>query len=88
MKLSDYLKRRGAAVELSLKMNISPVLLSMYKNNKRSIPTKLGAQIETATDGKVTREEMFPETWHIYWPELKNRNKHGIQGVNHESTIS
>ena len=38
--------------------------------DKRPIPVHFGAPIEKATNGAVTRQEMFPNTWHIIWPEL------------------
>ena len=39
----------------------------------------LAARIETESHGLVTRQDMFPGTWHLIWPELLKSNAFGLQ---------
>jgi DNA-binding transcriptional regulator YdaS (Cro superfamily) len=39
----------------------------------------LAARIEQESNGLVTRQNMFPGTWHFIWPELLKRNSFGLQ---------
>jgi DNA-binding transcriptional regulator YdaS (Cro superfamily) len=39
----------------------------------------LAARIEKESHGLVTRQDMFPGTWHFIWPELLKRNTFGLQ---------
>jgi DNA-binding transcriptional regulator YdaS (Cro superfamily) len=39
----------------------------------------LAAKIEKESHGLVTRQDMFPGTWHFIWPELLKRNSFGLQ---------
>ena len=46
--------------------------------NKDQIPAAplmlIAATIERESHGLVTRKELFPDTWHIIWPELQAIN--------------
>ena len=40
----------------------------------------LGARIEEASHGLVTRQDIFPTSWHLVWPELlPKHNAFGAQ---------
>jgi len=39
----------------------------------------LAARIEKESKGLVTRQDMFPGTWHFIWPELLKNNAFGLQ---------
>jgi DNA-binding transcriptional regulator YdaS (Cro superfamily) len=39
----------------------------------------LAARIEKESHGLVTRQDMFPGTWHLIWPELLKSNAFGLQ---------
>jgi len=39
----------------------------------------LAARIEKESHGLVTRQDLFPGTWHFIWPELLKRNTFGLQ---------
>lgn len=39
----------------------------------------LAARIEKESHGLVTRQDMFPGTWHLVWPELLKSNAFGLQ---------
>jgi DNA-binding transcriptional regulator YdaS (Cro superfamily) len=33
------------------------------------------SQIEQLTEGRVTRKMFYPDSWHVIWPELANRDE-------------
>ena len=74
MQFREYLTPHGSVSKLARALNKSPAEISMYKSGRRPIPIELGAAIENATGGAVTRQEMFPDTWQSIWPELCARN--------------
>lgn len=41
--------------------------------NRGSVPSEYGAAIEKATQGVVSRKALWPESWHLIWPELINK---------------
>ena len=36
---------------------------------------ELAAQIERESHGLVTRKDMFPQSWHLIWPELEKNHE-------------
>lgn len=38
--------------------------------NRESVPHQYGAAIESATGGKVSRKDLWPDQWQQIWPEL------------------
>ena len=60
MDLRDYCAIRGNQSDLARKTGISPSFIHQIAK----------ALIEKSTNGRVTRKEMFPDTWHLIWPEL------------------
>jgi DNA-binding transcriptional regulator YdaS (Cro superfamily) len=71
MKLSHYLaQERGRQAALAKAIGAHAPDVSRWADGTRAIPTDYGAQIETATGGLVTRQEMFPDKWQRVWPEL------------------
>ena len=51
-------------------LGLPPAYINQIANGKRPVPHKYGAMIETATNGEITRQAMFPDDWHGIWPEL------------------
>lgn len=45
--------------------------ISQWVTCRRPIPIKQCVAIETVTGGFVTRKELRPSDWFLYWPELK-----------------
>lgn len=41
--------------------------------NRGRVPPLYGAAIERATDGKVSRQTLWHDDWHLIWPELADR---------------
>jgi DNA-binding transcriptional regulator YdaS (Cro superfamily) len=71
MDLKTYISQeRGRAAALAKAIGAHPPDLSRWADGTRPIPVHHGPAIERETGGKVTRREMFPETWHRIWPEL------------------
>lgn len=71
MNLSEYIKtERGLTKKLSLKINAHAPDISRWADGTRPIPLKYGAAIEIATNGTVTRKDLFPNEWPEIWPEL------------------
>lgn len=71
MKLKLYLLNggRGCARDLAEKIGVSRSYLSQMASGQASISPKRCVQIEIATEGLVTREDLHPK-WHEIWPEL------------------
>ena len=74
MKLLEYVKTRGTQRELAAKLSITPVLISQWANESRPVPPERCVELERATDGVVTRQDLRPEDWQRIWPELTNPN--------------
>ena len=68
----DYLEKHGQA-ELARQLGIDKMNVFQWRSGRRKIPAKYAAKIEEFTDGKVTRKDMFPDTWRQIWPELENK---------------
>lgn len=39
----------------------------------RGVPVEYAAAVEALSAGAVMRWDMFPDTWHEIWPELRKR---------------
>ncbi len=76
MKLLEYIsKQRGLANRLAESIDVPPVLISQWANQKRSVPLDRCVQIEQATEGQVTCEELRPDkAW--YWSYLRTTCTH------------
>lgn len=71
MDLQTYAAaERGRQNRLAKKIGVSTGYICQIISGFRPIPIELAAQIEIATDGNVTRKEMFPTKWQSIWPEL------------------
>lgn len=72
MNLSEYFEQeRGRQSQLAKDIGAHTPDVSRWADGTRQIPFSYGAQIELATNGLVTRQEMFPNDWQKFWPELK-----------------
>lgn len=71
MNLSQYLSQeRGRQAALAKAIGAHAPDVCRWSDGTRPIPIEYGAPIEAATDGLVTRQEMFPDKWARIWPEL------------------
>lgn len=73
MKLSDYVKaNRGNAAKIASTIKISPVYISLWASGRRQVPAERCPDIEQATNGEVTCEEMRPD---VNWIVLRKMPK-------------
>lgn len=71
MKLKDYLaQERGRQTALALAIGAYTSDVSAWASGARNVPIHYGPAIEQATDGEVTRQDLFPDSWRKFWPEL------------------
>lgn len=76
MNLSDYFNNaRGRQTALAKALGAHIPDISRWADGSRSIPVHFAAQIEIATNGEVTRKEMFPDNWERIWPELADKTE-------------
>ena len=75
MNLKNYISNteRGAATRLSESLNISLSHLSQMAAGTSAISPARCVEIERATDGQVTRQDLRPDDWESIWPELADK---------------
>ena len=81
MNLIEYCAIRGNQSYLAKKTGIAPAFINQIARGVRSVPVQSAAAIEEATNGAVTRKEMFPDDWEKIWPELA---KKAVKKVNNQ----
>jgi DNA-binding transcriptional regulator YdaS (Cro superfamily) len=76
MDLKTYLSQeRGRAAALAKTIGAHSPDVSRWADGTRPVPVHFGAPIEKATEGAVTRKELFPNDWATIWPELDHGNR-------------
>lgn len=72
MNLKTYISsERGRATWLAGQLvGVSPSYLSQMANGQAPISPARCVEIERATNGEVTRQELCPDQWTAIWPEL------------------
>ena len=58
----------GGPTALARALKKSPSEVSQWISGARPIPVACAATLERLTT--VTRMELFPDDWHVIWPEL------------------
>lgn len=69
LKLKTMTARRFAA-----ETGMDQTFVHMIRRKIKPLPLKYAASVERVTGGLVTRKELFPDNWHLIWPELLNSN--------------
>lgn len=82
MKLKQYTDglSRGELSKLAITLGVSASFLSQMSSGAAKVPTSRALAIENATGGLVSRNELCPDTWHLYWTESElqfTANKRG-----------
>lgn len=73
MTLLEFVKKkRGRINEIAQKINIKPIAISRWALGRRQVPADRCPDIEQATGGAVTCEEMRPD---INWAILRKSSK-------------
>ena len=72
MNLKDYVSKsnRGHAKELAKSLGVSKSFLSQMVSGVAAISPERCVQIESLTNGIVTRKDLKPNNWEEIWPEL------------------
>ena len=71
MDLKTYLsKERGRTRQLARAIGAHQPDVSRWASGERPVPKRYGRLIEAETNGEVTRKDLFPSDWQVYWPEL------------------
>lgn len=71
MELSEWAgAMRGRQVALARHLHVKPPVVADWVSGKKPIPVKRAPAIEAFTGGAVGRQDMFPATWAVIWPEL------------------
>lgn len=73
MKLSAYLSERGRKTLLAQSLGVPPQLVWQWSAGVRPVPLSRCVSIEQATAGQVSRRDLRPDDWHLYWPELADQ---------------
>jgi len=81
MELKKYLEPPGAVVALARSIGVNPVLVSQWKNGVRGVPAARCPDIERATGGAVTCEDLRPDLAE-QWAYLRNsRNQEATRAA-------
>lgn len=71
MNLKEHIEaKRGNATILSEKIGVSLSYLSQLAVEGAQVSPIRAVEIEQATGGEVTRQELRPDDWARIWPEL------------------
>lgn len=72
MNLHDYFLAQGSMTQTQLAVAVGATEASVtwWKQGKRAVPAIYAVAIEQATGGAVTRQDLRPDDWQRYWPEL------------------
>ena len=60
----------GGPAALARRLRVTTQAVCFWRDGKRKLPEVLGASVEAATGGQVTRQSLWPDTWRAIWPEL------------------
>lgn len=74
MKLIEYIAKRGSQSCLAIKIGVKSVSIHQWANGVRQVPADRCPDIERATDGAVTCEELRPDLAE-QWAYLRGTEK-------------
>lgn len=60
----------GGVGKLAILVGVAPPTVTQWSKSERPVPPRKAVLIESVTERRVTRQEMFPETFREIWPEL------------------
>jgi DNA-binding transcriptional regulator YdaS (Cro superfamily) len=76
MKFKTWVEsEHGRAMALSRLIDVPPSFVSKMVSGEKAIPAQHCKAIEAFSDGQVTCQEMRPNDWHKYWPELAQQGQ-------------
>lgn len=72
MQLLDFVNaERGIRAKLAKDISVPQILISQWALKRRQVPAERCPDIEQATNGQVTCEELRPD---VNWSVLRNKN--------------
>lgn len=60
----------GGPSKVAAVLGATPTAVGFWRDGKRRFPPELAARLEQAANNRIRRWQMFPEHWHLIWPEL------------------
>ena len=63
MELNDFIEKNGGQTAFAAKLGVSQGLVWQWMNGKTRITAERAIQIESATEGAVTRAELRPDLY-------------------------
>jgi DNA-binding transcriptional regulator YdaS (Cro superfamily) len=64
-------QQHGRGVQLAKALGIQPSYVSDWVTGKKAVPAARCQAIVRLTDGAVTLQELRPDDWADYWPNLE-----------------
>lgn len=71
----------GSLTELARMLKVAPPTVHEWKVGRRPVPAARCVDIERVTHGAVTRQQLRPNDWANYWPELAQAPAHSAQAA-------
>lgn len=59
----------GSLSELARDIGVSRATLNQWKK-RGEVPVRYCVQIEQLSNGAISRKDLRPKDWQLYWPEL------------------
>jgi DNA-binding transcriptional regulator YdaS (Cro superfamily) len=69
--LKKAIEDAGGPNAVAARMGVTPQRLNNWVS--RGVPDDQCAALESAVDGRVTRQMLRPDTWQRIWPELAEK---------------
>lgn len=60
----------GGPAKVAARLGCSVQAACYYRDGDRKLPERLGAALERLCGEQVRRWHMWPDDWHLIWPEL------------------
>lgn len=60
----------GSQQAMARALGVTKAAVWQWKDVGRQVPAQHCAAIERDTSGAVTRRDLRPDDWHLFWPEL------------------
>ena len=60
----------GGPAKVGRSLRVSTQTVCFWRDGARQIKSEFGAPLEILTESRVTRKDMWPESWQRIWPEM------------------
>lgn len=62
--------KRGRSLAIAQALGVTPPVVSDWVTGKKQIPSQHCKAIQALSEGEVTCQDMRPDDWQMWWPEL------------------